>query len=531
MNKYCFALLPLLFVAGVKAQVPGAAIDVQHYSFNLVLNDENNSIKGKAVIDVTALKNTPEVSFDLIAKKGTGKGMVISAVTENGKDVKFEQGPDAVKILSPIASQSKHSYIIVYEGIPADGLIISTNKYGKRTFFGDNWLKRARNWLPCVDDVADKATVEFTVTAPAHYSVVANGVKTQETTTGQTKLTQWKETAPISTKIMVIGVADFAVTQSGTVNDAIPVYSYVFQQDKEAGFKSYACANEILPVFIKKVGPYAYKKLANVQSKTIFGGMENAGAIFYYENSVLDKAIEALVAHEIGHQWFGDAVTEKSSKDVWLSEGFATFMCNYYHEYKYGVDSLNKRLMVDRKTIFNFEKTRQTPVVDTTQEKDPLTILNPNAYQKGGWVLHMLRRKIGEDAFWKGLRAYYAKYMNKNADTDDFRTEMEQASGTDLKPFFKQWLNTPGHPRVGVMWSYDVKRKKISLNIDQSNAHTYDLTVELKIDKTLHKFKLNTDFKDYVIPYPTKPKSIIADPNVNLLAEFGVQEMVSPAKK
>jgi aminopeptidase N len=109
---------------------------------------------------------------------------------------------------------------------------------------------------------------------------------------------------------MIFGAADFAVDRPG--KGSTPVYTYVFPEDSVAGFKSYAIAAEILPWFVKNIGPYAYKKLANVQSKTIFGGMENAGAIFYYEKSVNDKGIESLMAHEIAHQWFGDAISEKT---------------------------------------------------------------------------------------------------------------------------------------------------------------------------------------------------------------------------
>ena len=108
---------------------------------------------------------------------------------------------------------------------------------------------------------------------------------------------------------MVIGVADFAIDHPADVGN-IPLYTYVFPESKDAGFKSYQVAKEILPYYIKMIGPYAYEKLANVQSKTIFGGMENASAIFYFENSVSSKGIEELMAHEIAHQWFGDAASE-----------------------------------------------------------------------------------------------------------------------------------------------------------------------------------------------------------------------------
>ena len=176
-------------------------------------------------------------------------------------------------------------------------------------------------------------------------------------------MTHWKESEPLPTKVMVIGVADFAVDHTGDVGK-VPVYDYVFPESKEAGFKSYAVAREILLFYIKMFGPYAYEKLANVQSKTIFGGMENASAIFYFENSVTSKGIEELMAHEIAHQWFGDAASEKSFAHLWLSEGFATYMTNVYLENKYGIDTLKKRENADRTTTRT-----ATPAPSTVQSK------------------------------------------------------------------------------------------------------------------------------------------------------------------
>jgi aminopeptidase N len=322
--KYWYVvLLPLSFSA--KAQVQFPDIDVQHYTFRIVLNDQNDTIKGQATVDIKFLTGIKAFQLNLVKPGAKGKGMRVSSVTEQGKNISFSQDSDIVNINSIAKAGSFHNYTIAYKGIPADGLIISTNKFGHRTFFGDNWPNRAHNWLPCADYPADKATVDFIVTAPDHYQVVANGFKVEEKElAGRLKLTHWREKAPLPTKVMVIGVADFAIDHAGDVG-SIPLYTYVFPENEIAGFKSYAIAKEILPFYIKMFGPYAYEKLANVQSKTIYGGMENASAIFYFENSVGSKGIEELMAHEIAHQWFGDAATEKDFAHLWLSEGFATY--------------------------------------------------------------------------------------------------------------------------------------------------------------------------------------------------------------
>ncbi|HVW96491.1 MAG TPA: M1 family metallopeptidase [Mucilaginibacter sp.] len=519
-----FLLGALLCCGMVKAQAPGPAFDVQHYRFALQINDVNDTLKGQAKIRIRFLKDAASFQLDLAKPNEKGKGMLVSSVTEDDKNVTFEQGDQQITINAPVRVNSTHSFTIVYAGIPSDGLIISTNKFGHRTFFGDNWPNRAHNWLPCADYPADKAQVDFVVTAPSHYDVVANGLKVEETTLPDNfKLTHWKETAPLPTKVMVIGAADFAIDHPGNVGD-IPVYTYVFPENKEAGFKSYAVAPEILQYYIKHIGPFAYKKLANVQSKTIFGGMENAGAIFYFENSTIAPGIEELMAHEIAHQWFGDAASEKNFGHVWLSEGFATYMTNLYLENKYGPDTMKKREAADRRTVFAFEKRRHTPVVDTLVKSNYMQLLNANSYQKGGWVLHMLRHKIGDKAFWTGIRNYYAKYDGGNAYTSGLQKIMEQASGKDLTQFFQQWLYTPGHPDLSIKWHYDAAKGTVKLNVAQTQDNVYDLmldvmlgdkmeTLHLKSKKTIQEFKVSA-----------RPSAVTADPNVNLLATCNIIE-------
>lgn len=523
MNKFSFFLIYLLLVIAlsVNAQVPGSNIDVQHYTFTLQLSDADDVINGQADISLEYLKDATSVKFDLVKKNAEGKGMLVSSVTEGGTNLQFVQGKDQITVTTKATAGSGHKYTIAYKGSPGDGLIISKNKFGKRTFFGDNWPNRAHNWLPCVDDPADKATVDFIVTAPEHYQVIANGAKLSDTALPNSlRTTHWKESAPLPMKVVVIGVAEFAIDHTGDV-EGIPVYTYVFPDNKEQGFKSYAEAKEILAYYIEKVGPYAYEKLANVQSKTIYGGMENASAIFYFENSVSSDSVEQLLAHEIAHQWFGDAASEKNFSHVWLSEGFATYMTYVFIDHKYGVEKMLESFARDRIKIFQFEKTRYTPVVDTSRA-NLVALLNANSYEKGSWVLHMLWHKLGDAAFWKGTRAYYAKYDGGNANTDDFRKVMEQASGQDLRQFFKQWLYTAGHPKLAISWKYDASKKVVNVQVEQKQNSLYDLSLELEIDGKIYPITLKNKTASVQFPAVTKPASVMADPKVNLLGEFEV---------
>jgi len=524
-----FFILSSLFIANAFPQAqPDTSIDVQHYCFKLDLNDSNNNIKGEATVTVKFLQDAQQLKLDLVKQRGDDKGMLVTSVTSNGKQLAFSQDSQHLVIQTPVVAGQVSSFAISYNGVPADGLIIATNLYKHRTFFGDNWPNRAHNWLPCKDHLSDKASVEFIVAAPEHYQVVSNGVQTEETNLPlHRRLTHWVSEAELPMKVAVIGVADFAVNYTGNVND-IPVYSWVYPEDRDTGFATYAMAKNILSFYINHIGPYAYKKLANVQSKTIFGGMENASAIFYFEKSVSSPGAEALMAHEIAHQWFGNTVTEKNWQHLWLSEGFATYMTHLYHENKYGVDSFNSRLAIDRKAIIAFSKKRNTPIVDTTFGNDMMQLLNAYSYQKGGWVLHMLRRKLGDTTFWRGIRAYYAQYAGKNANTEDLQKVFENISGQNLSPFFKQWLYTPGQPKLAIEWKYDAAKKAVNITIEQEQNTLFAFPLEVGIvdgaAQAIKTIDLSNKRTLIEVPVTGKPSAIIIDPNVNLLFDGVVKE-------
>ena len=510
---------------------PKKVIDVQQYIFSAEINDKNDSIKGMATIYFKLLQRTNNVSLDFISRKANGKGMTVVSVTENGNLLNYTHANDILVISLPASGNINEEKIIRigYGGIPADGLIISKNKYNHRTFFTDHWPNRARNWLPCIDHPSDKAAIEFRITAPIHYEVISNGVMIEERNLdANRKFTHYKENTPLPMKVAAIGAADFAVHYEGDINN-IPVYTWVYPEDSVKGFYDYGLATEVLPFFIRNIGPYPYKKLANVQSKTIFGGMENAGAIFYPENSITGKrSLEATMAHEIAHQWFGDMITEAEWSHVWLSEGFATYMSILHMENKYGLDTAMKLRMEDRMQAIAFSKQKHGPVVDSSIT-DYLELLNANSYQKGGWVLHMLRRQLGDSVFWKGIQTYYAQYAGKNVVTDQFRNVMEEVSGKDLKQFFRQWLFTAGHPQLDIEWKYDKLSNALTLNITQRQTIPFEFSIDIAIkagEKNVKSLAFVKDkFTTITISLPGDPLKIQIDPEVNLLYEGTLKQL------
>jgi aminopeptidase N len=511
-------LLFLFFISTlVHAQTQ---FDVLHYKFELELTDASDIIKGNATIRLRALE--PITSFDLdLSKERNGKGMKVEKVLDADESkLNFVFADDKLTISFPsgLKKGQEKSVLISYSGVPADGLIISKNKYGDRTFFADNWPNRAHFWIPCKDVPNDKASFEFVVTAPAKYSVISNGLKTEETSlSNDFRKTHWKTDIALPTKVMVIGAANFAVKQYADSPSNIPVSAWVYLQDSAAGFHDYSVAPVILKFFSDYIAPYPYEKLANVQSKTIFGGMENASAIFYSENSVTGKGeVEDLLAHEIAHQWFGDMASEKSFTHLWLSEGFATYFTDLYLKKRYGEDAFKKRLAKERDAVIAFARVNNHPVVDSLS--DYMELLNPNSYQKGAWVLHMLRNEVGDSAFHKIIQTYYQHYKGSNADTRDFERVAEQVSGKDLKWFFDQWLYRPGIPKLRIEQKID--NDDVKLRITQQGVK-YEFPLEVafvRADGSLLKqtIPVHDQMAEFKIKVPDI-KSVIIDPDTKLL--------------
>ncbi|HET7898094.1 MAG TPA: M1 family metallopeptidase, partial [Flavisolibacter sp.] len=359
----------LFFSTLLKAQ----QIDVLHYSFYLELSDTSDSLKGLAQVTFVHRDTGGFVRFDLKGPGRWGKGMTLRSVTGADESVclRCRQLPGQIEIPTPGAKPGDTvSLRIAYEGSPGDGLIISKNKFGDRTFFADNWPNRAHHWLPCKDSVDDKASFEFIVRAPAKYRVISNGIKVQENLeANNTRLTHWRENVALSTKVMVIGAARFAVKTYADSPPNIPVTAWVYPQDSAKGVYDFAPATEMVRFFSDYIAPFPYNKLANVQSTTIFGGMENASCIFYDENLVTgDRSGEGTVAHEIAHQWFGDMASEKSFAHLWLSEGFANYFTDLWMEKKYGKKTFYNRLQEAREKIIDFNRMTTHPVVDSTSD-------------------------------------------------------------------------------------------------------------------------------------------------------------------
>ncbi len=471
-------------------------MDVLHYDLELALVEAERFL-ALARVRVRLTDPLPdELTFDL-------SGLAVTQVRVDGRDAPFrlDEGRLLVSLPRDADSGQELDVSVSYGGVPDDGLILRENVHGAPSAFADNWPNRARFWFPSVDHPSDKATVTFTVHAPSAWTVIANGrqvgepMPTAEDALGDPsgkRTWRWQTDVPIPSYTMVVGAADLEVREVGLGacgdapasprEDGCVVVSYwVFPEDVERARPSFRRAVEMTDFFTEVVGPFPYEKLAHVQSATRFGGMENSSAIFYSEQAIAEgRDIEGTVSHEIAHQWFGDSATEADWSHLWLSEGFATYFGNFFFERADGIASMRRRMAEDRAEYLRSGSAAR-PVI-ATGETDLFELLNENNYEKGGWVLHMLRDLVGDDAFFEGVRTYYARHANDTALTADLQAAMEEVSGEELGWFFEQWLHHPGHPVLRTAWQGDTGEVELTIEQVQPGdwpTFHFPLTVEL----------------------------------------------------
>ncbi len=516
-------------------------IDIKNYQFNITLSDKSNEINATALVTVYFKQSgVTQFRLDLTNKtiNGDGRGMLVDSITALDKIVSYTHINNAllINLHQSSLANDQVTFKIKYHGEPADGLHIGPTKYGDRSFFSDNWPNKARNWLPVIDHPYDKATCEFVIKAPLHYKVVANGLLTEESIINDsTKLTDWKQAVPIAPWLYTVGVANFAVQYVDRFDNK-SIESWVYSKDRVAGFYDFAVPTKgVLTFFSDYIGPYAYEKLANIESPVVSGGMEAASAIGYSDKLITGDRSERtrnVIIHELAHQWFGNGITENTWDDAWLSEGFATCFTMLFIEHQYGKTVFLSEWEKAKQSFYKYyaKDSTYSIVANRTAEEGPVT--NSVTYQKGACVLLMLRDMVGEAAFKKGIQSYYKKYMNSNASSGDFQLEMERASKQDLTTFFNQWLHRGGLIKIHAGWKYNFRKKQLIVTINQlqkqDELYNFPLDIAIKTPgnnkPVLKKINIKSQTETVIFSMAKKPVTIEIDPRKVLLATIELIE-------
>lgn len=515
-----------------------------HYDVTLAFDDKLSELtRAETRVELVVLRERLAlIDLDFGA-------LTIEAASVNNLPARYERQGERLNVFlaRPARRGERLQLRLVYRGRPADGLILTNDKDGRPSATGDNWPNRVHHWIPTLDHPSAKATVSFNVTAPARTHVVANGqLSSRRANANATQTWTFTETAPMPPYCMVVAVGEFAEIKPGVMrpNRLPPVVYYVPPSEQKFALDGFGAAIPSLSFFSETIAPFPYAKLAHIVGATRFGGMENSGAIIYSrtlfdprENAPLSprfrvrRGLVELIAHETAHQWFGDAVTPATWADLWLSEGFATYYAGLFVERHESRAAFREYMTRKGEEYLKYEQTRRAPIHDRETE-DLNELLNANNYQKGAWVLHMLRAELGDAAFFRGIRNYYRAHLHKTATTEDLRAALERASGRSLREFFARWIYASGHPRYEADWTWSERKAArggvLTLTLKQTHADGAHFPnafpVEIVSGTGTRRLKLTPTGRATTqrIYLNRKPAEVRFDPDATILKEINV---------
>ena len=535
------ALFLVLASAGVS--VP---FDARHVRLELSFDEARRSIQGRATETVRLLRDGV-TSLDLDADE-----MRILAVTgPDGRPISFEARPPHLRVFldPPHHAGDDVTFAVDYAAVPRRGVYFGGPDAQRprlpRQVWSHSWPEDARYWFPCHDDLADKITSEIILTTPARYQAVANGDLVETHETSGRKVWHWKMDRPHSTYLMSFVTGEYDEVRDEATPGHIPLSYFVYRGRSADARSTFGRTPEMLRFFAEVSGsPYPFTRFSQaIASDFLFGGMENVTAVTLGDEALLeprariDTFSDGVISHELAHQWWGDAVSPRQWADVWLSEGFATFFSRLWQEHDLGPDAASYQRLLDTDDVLALDpQVRDRPMVFGDVE-DPGVLLNANVYQKGGLVLGMLRRVMGDEAFWRGLRDHLARFAFGSADTADFRRSMEAAAGRDLGWFFDEWLMRPGLPHLTTTHRWDEPSLRLLIRLQQkpeeAGAIAFILPLDLKVVTAAgvrtEVILLERAEQEFAFPCPERPVAVTVDPDAwvpkTLVAEATAEEL------
>jgi aminopeptidase N len=449
--------------------------DLQHSRIALRFDVDQKKVIGEVTHTLAILRDsTSKIAFDSV-------GLTIQSVTVNKAAAKFETKDD--KLIIPLAAAAhageKFDVTIRYEGKPTKGLyfILPDKDYPDRPkqIWSQGESEDTRYYLPTYDYPNDRLTTETILTVPASWITVANGklINVADAANGM-KTWTWKESVPSSTYLITVVAGELDEVKDSW--RGIPVTYYAPKGRGNRLSINYSRTPQMIELFSTKLGVnYPWEKYAqSMVDDFVAGGMENSSATTNTSDSLQHPKLapefltgqDDLISHELGHQWFGDLVTCKDWGDIWLNEGFATFMETVWSEAHFGKEEADYERWGAAHQWFAQTNLYAKPIV--RHDFNDSGEFDGNAYTKGGWVLYMLRHELGEEAFYRGLKHYLEVNRGKNVVTADLAKAIEEATHTNVDQFFNQWLYGAGAPKLDLSYKYDDAKHEVALTVKQT---------------------------------------------------------------
>ena len=485
-----FRLTPTLFLIALTAFSTAAqtlrtdfnrirTYDVQNYILRVSFDRDKKTVFGDTIVQLKPLKdNFNRVELDAAELKFT-------SVRFDGGDKELKYRTSGEKIIVELdknyAPDDLISLRFVYSTKPRKGVYFVDAVKGKDTIahsaqiWSQGETEEAHFWFPSYDFPDDKAASEEYITVQKEETAIGNGelIEAKDNADG-TKTFHFKMSVPHSTYLtsFVVGV----YTRLGGVYKNIPLGIYMYPGTESLARNKFGKTDEMMRVYEELTGiSFPYNKYdQTIVADFNFGGMENITATTMADTEILlnsDDIVTDLVSHELAHSWFGDLVTCRNWAELWLNEGFATYMEAAYREKISGRTEYLRKIREDAAQFIVSEAVNKNKHGLYNQLARPDdSVFDTTTYQKGGAVIHTLRETVGTEVFWKAINIYLNRHKFQNVETADLQRAMEEVSGANLNQFFRQWVYGGGYPKLNVRQNYNPANKQLTLTVSQTQT-------------------------------------------------------------
>ncbi|NJD21568.1 MAG: M1 family metallopeptidase [Melioribacter sp.] len=493
------------------------AVDVKHYLINLDLYPEQEKIIGDVTISLK-INDKQSDRFEI----NLYDNFEIREIQINGEHAEYEQTGKVLTVLKKNKEFDSADVRIKYEGTPKSlgfGSFKFVEVDGHLQTYTLSEPIFASTWFPCIDLPDDKALLDIYVTNDSSNISLSNG-KLLDVKSNKTRRTyHWKTFYPIATYLIAVysgNYKTFSEKYRSVSGDSLNIAYYALPKNIDDAKKDFSGHSSYIKVFEELFGPYPFikEKYSVAEFWWQGGAMENQTLTGIGSNFISGLRLSTdVLIHELSHHWWGDAVTPKTWKDIWLNEGFATYSVALYWEKQAGFSALQSTMMT------------RSLIPDGTLYNPGNALFSGLIYNKGAWVLHMLRKEVGDDIFFKILKEYFLKYKYGNASTDDFKNLCEKISKKNLNQFFNQWVyKGEGIIEIEADWK-QIQSNNLEIRIKQLqkgyDIYKFPIDIKLIYDKQ-DDFNVSTVYvssKDTVINIQSKkkPSKVIFDPDKWLL--------------
>ena len=521
-----------IFSANNPGETRNRSYHVLHYKIEVTLRDSAKSLDGK--VTTTFVPLVPGLSTAVF----DAGDMTIKSVTDvNGKILAYTSTPESLSIDlgRPYRYDEKISVIVQYSTNSTKGLTFNNTDLkisGKRPQLWSQGEETTNHyWFPCYDYPNDKATTEVIGTVDSKYAFLSNGtlVSVTENKKSRTKTFYWKEDKPFSSYVVMIAAGEYTILHDRVGN--VPLMFYAYPDDTTNARTSFKETANMIRFFNKTIGvDYPWDKYAQIILQDHFGGMENVSATTLADNWAvpdvrgrIDNPSTGLLAHELAHQWFGDLVTCRNFRDMWLNESFASYYEPLFQRVRQGEEEFRYTMFQNQGAGIRVDTTRgRKPVVSSGSYGE-------NVYPRGAAILDMLRFVLGDELYHRAIRRYLQKHEFQPVETNDLKMAIEEETGQNLQWFFDEWLYKAGHPVFDVSYEWDPQGKEIHLRVQQTQKQDsltgiFKMPVDVEITTSAgpatYRIAILTQDSVYRFPAPARPLLVIFDKGNNLIKEL-----------